>query len=52
MNSVVCRWCGADPVIDPKIHLVRTNPKGQVGIWECHPYCIPDRINRDIEVKQ
>lgn len=51
---VVCRWCGASPAKDPKITLVRCpippsrispNPKGEIGIWECHPYCIPDRQN-------
>ena len=42
---VICRWCGASPSKDPKITLKRCNPKGEIGIWECYPYCIPDRQN-------
>lgn len=46
MNRVICRWCGANPAIDPKIALTRVNEKGVIGIWECNPYCIPDRLDR------
>lgn len=44
---VVCRWCGASPAVDPRIVLRRCNPKGEIGIWECSPYCIPDRQNSE-----
>ena len=46
MSRVVCRWCGADPANDPKIALARVNEKGVIGIWECVPYCIPDRLEQ------
>ena len=36
---MVCRWCGANPATDSKVHLVRVNEKGVKGIWECVPYC-------------
>ena len=32
---------------DPKIWLERVNEKGVPGIWECEPYCIPDRLNKE-----
>jgi len=52
MNSVVCRWCGADPAKDSKVALTRVNEKGVPGIWECTPYCIPDRLNEPLEPLQ
>lgn len=45
MNTIFCRWCGAKPFDDPRIALRRVNEKGITGIWECTPYCIPDRQN-------
>ena len=44
-SPIACRWCGANPAKDPKIALGRVNEKGVPGIWECIPYCIPDRLN-------
>lgn len=47
INRVLCHLCGASPSTDPRIALTRVNEKGVIGIWECTPYCIPDRQNTE-----
>jgi hypothetical protein len=45
LDRMLCRRCGANPARDSKVALVRVNEKGVPGIWECAPYCIPDRLS-------
>lgn len=44
---VACRWCGARPDLDSRCALIRVNPTGEEGIWECTPYCKEPMQNED-----
>lgn len=44
MSGTCCK-CGNSPK-DKNVVLVRTNPKGELAIWECSPACGVDFINK------
>jgi hypothetical protein len=46
MSAVACRLCGKGP-LEIGGWLERTNPLGELGVWECHPSCNAQRSEED-----